>query len=276
MKNIFGICEGAQSQTCDLFRIRSLDSDTQAKKDRHFNALSAAEKKSSLPIWLIIVKWVTFALFAIIALNILAVGFPTAWKNAPALFFIGAGCGILALILYLCEKKKGKNAETPEVQTLLQEAGQTADEAQRQLSVPDNALQTDILTYSYRLKNGKEKRPLARFYDYLLLNSLVFTEGNMLCIYDHSNVYGIPIDEITAIRKHKKRTTVSGWNKMAPPDDPAFKAFRVQTNGYGMIFLPPCSVVVRHGEEDYEFLVPSYEAEKIGALCGVPVTEAEK
>lgn len=155
MKNIFGICEGTQSQACDLFRIRSLDSDTQAKKDRHFNALSAAQKKSSLPIWLIIVKWVTFALFAIIALNILAVGFPTAWKNAPALFFIGAGCGILALILYLCEKKKGKNAETPEVQTLLQEAGQTADEAQRQLSVPDNALQTDILTYSYRLKNGK-------------------------------------------------------------------------------------------------------------------------
>ena len=159
---------------------------------------------------------------------------------------------------------------------MLQEAEQTADEAQKQLSVPDNALQTDILAYSYRLKNGKEKPIPTSFCNYILLNSLVFTEGNMFCIYDYSSVYGIPMDEITAIRKHKKRTTVSGWNKMATPDDPAFKAFRVQMNAYGMIFLPPCSVTVRHGEEDYEFLVPSYEAEKIGALCGVPVTEAEK
>ncbi len=272
MKNIFGFCEGKSESDGAPFIVRSVGEDLRKDRENNAAALEKIGRKSTLPLWLTVLKWTFFLFFLIVLFSTLSAGPATAWRNAPGLLVAGGMSGIVCLALFLCEKHKGKNAETAETKRLLTSAEGTADESERQLRIPEGAIQTDVLAFSYRLKNGKPRRKALRMADYVLLDVSAFAEGDTLCFTDFTDVYGIPMSEITAITQRKKRVSATGWNKLAQPDDPSFKPYGVAFNAYGTIFMPPCALTVRRGEEDYELLLAPYEAEKICSLCGVPLT----
>lgn len=272
MKNIFAFCKDAQSQTKETFLLRSPSDGSNRLTEQYRGQLKALEKKSTYPLWVNIIKWGALVFFGIILLSALRAGISVAWKNGPALFFIGGGCLILFLVLFLIEMQRKKRGTTREANALRESAERHSEEVRRELGVPANALQTDILSYTFQIRNGKEKRASIRFADYSLLDTLVFYENGMLCIFDWSELYGIPVSEIAAIRQNDKRVSIMGWNKLVRPEDPVFKPYRLFVNGYGNVFVPSCAVTVRHGGEEYEILFPAYEADKICMLCGIPLT----
>ena len=276
MKNFFGFCEDRKETDGAPFIIRSVGEKLQKDKDGNAAALEKIRRKSTLPVWLSVVKWILLFFFVIVLISTLRAGPRTAWHNAPGLLIAAGASVILWLALFLYGKYRGRNAKTAEAQQAMTASQRTEDESEKQLLIPEYAMPTDVLAFSYYTKKGKPRRRGTLMAEYILFETQMFREGDMLCFTDLTDVYGIPVSEITAITQRKKRVSATGWNKLAQPDDPAFKPYRIAFNNYGVLFMPPCAVTIRRGEEEYELLLAPYEAEKVCGLCGIPLTEETK
>ena len=269
MKNIFGSNQDSQTLDGQPFVIRSVAKEQQDASEAHSKLFEQLEKKSSLPVWLTIVEFLCAFLFVVVAASVLRAGPKTAWHNAPGLIVAGGISGIAALCLFLCKKRREKNAQ-PQTNALLEQKISDNNDAAKELRLPAQTLPADVLTFMYKEKNGKTRIRTSLFADYILVETQVFFEDGMFCISDFQDVYGIPLSEIVRVEQGKKRIMATGWNKMQEPTDKCFKQYRLTVNAYGTVFMKPYIMTIKHGDEEFELFIPPYEMEKICFLCGLP------
>lgn len=285
MKNIFGLNKTLYSETGTeefdgaCFISNSLSSE-------HQKEVAPQKELPKLPLALTVLQYLFVAVFAI-ALGI--------WVSSgtkltelmktsiyiPILMLVGfLGFSVISVIDIMKSKKFAKEhgieniselEEYAEIHELDEEA--EAAEAARvkaELGIPEDALDMDFLSFFYR-EGDSGPFPIKPF-DFMTMEMFAYSDGEHLHIADYNNVYSIEKASIKGIEKTEKETTLLGWSKEESFDSEKYAEFEIKENDEGFIVIP-CyySVRIDADGEEYELLIPPYEADALAKLAGIEI-----
>ncbi len=279
MKNLFTINmdDDNDSGAYEKFLLRRADAELIKKQDESIGLMKEHEQKASLPKWLILIRGLCMMFFFIVLIAYIKSWNENGLKTftaVPWLTVSGAICGFIALVLWLIEKQKASHVmESQDFHQNMESIVNIHKESLDFLQVPENALNVDVFSRPYKIKNGKEKRATDLF-EYINFDMLVFREGEMLCLADDRSVIGIPLSDITGIYKINKRVNFSGWNKEDDFNTGAYKPYKITQNNYGILYIKPYYSLRFTGYgEVYEILFPAYELDTFVRLTDASVKE---
>ena len=250
--------------------------DTKSRFEQKSENLEQTVEKSKLPTWMGVAKIVCGFVFLIVLAGTIRSGadLEQAFQNAPWLLISGAVCGVAWAVLQIMSKKKEKEVFTEE-NAVEQAENIRADikEIYKELGVPSNARNIDIMTFKYAEKDGKIKVKATgmQMFEYANLDVKAYTRDGYLHLADIESVYSFKLSEIKAIRSVKKHTTLSSWNKDAEPTD---KKYKLTVDQYGMIHIKGYHIIeIEQEGEIYGIYFPSYEREAFEMLTGLRAEE---
>lgn len=222
-------------------------------------------------------SWITLIVFLSTIRALRNVTIAEAFENAPFIFWLMGGCGIVWLVLTILTNRKAKTVMAGEdfnMSTRRLEG--EIDRVFRELQVPEDAKQVDVVQLTYRWKNGTVKISTtgSETTPYTNVALRVFRREDVLCLADLENRYELPISAMRRLKKVKKPLVIQGWNKEEKLNDPFYKPYkltmdnyeRVHTKSYGLLEL-------NHDGVDWALWLPPYELNYISALTGLPITE---
>ena len=222
-------------------------------------------------------SWTTLIVFLSTIRALRNVTIAEAFENAPFIFWLMGGCGMVWLVLTILTNRKSKTVMAGEdfnMSTRRLEG--EIDRVFRELQVPDDAKQVDVVQLTYRWKNGTVKISTtgSETTPYTNVSLRVFRREDVLCLADLENRYELPISAMRRLKMVKKPLVIQGWNKEEKLNDPFYKPYkltmdnyeRVHTKSYGLLELS-------HDGVDWALWLPPYELNYISALTGLPITE---
>ena len=222
-------------------------------------------------------SWITLIVFLSTIRALRNVTIAEAFENAPFIFWLMGGCGIVWLVLTILTNRKAKTVMAGEdfnMSTRRLEG--EIDRVFRELQVPEDAKQVDVVQLTYRWKNGTVKISTtgSETTPYTNVSLRVFRREDVLCLADLENRYELPISAMRRLKMVKKPLVIQGWNKEEKLNDPFYKPYkltmdnyeRVHTKSYGLLEL-------NHDGVDWALWLPPYELNYISALTGLPITE---
>lgn len=222
-------------------------------------------------------SWITLIVFLSTIRALRNVTIAEAFENAPFIFWLMGGCGIVWLVLTILTNRKAKTVMAGEdfnMSTRRLEG--EIDRVFRELQVPEDAKQVDVVQLTYRWKNGTVKISTtgSETTPYTNVSLRVFRREDVLCLADLENRYELPISAMRRLKMVKKPLVIQGWNKEEKLNDPFYKPYkltmdnyeRVHTKSYGLLELS-------HDGVDWALWLPPYELNYISALTGLPITE---
>lgn len=222
-------------------------------------------------------SWITLIVFIGTIRALGNVTIAEAFENAPGIFWIMGGCGVVWLVLTYLTNRKAKAvmaAEDFNMSTRRLEG--EIDRVFRELQVPEDAKEVDVVQLTYRWKNGTVKISTtgSETTPYTNVSLRVFRREDVLCLADLENRYELPISAMRRLKMVKKPLVIQGWNKEERLNDPFYKPYkltmdnyeRVHTKSYGLLEL-------NHDGVDWAVWLPPYELNYISALTGLPITE---
>lgn len=222
-------------------------------------------------------SWITLIVFLSTIRALRNVTIAEAFENAPFIFWLMGGCGVVWLVLTILTNRKAKNVMEGEGfgQSTRRLEGEI-DRVFRELQVPEDAKQVDVVQLTYRWKNGTVKISTtgSETTPYTNVSLRVFRREDVLCLADLENRYELPISAMRRLKMVKKPLVIQGWNKEEKLNDPFYKPYkltmdnyeRVHTKSYGLLELS-------HDGVDWALWLPPYELNYISALTGLPITE---
>lgn len=222
-------------------------------------------------------SWITLFGFLSTIRALRNVTMAEAFENAPFIFWLMGGCGVVWLVLTILTNRKAKNVMEGEGfgQSTRRLEGEI-DRVFRELQVPEDAKQVDVVQLTYRWKNGTVKISTtgSETTPYTNVALRVFRREDVLCLADLENRYELPISAMRRLKMVKKPLVIQGWNKEERLNDPFYKPYkltmdnyeRVHTKSYGLLEL-------NHDGVDWALWLPPYELNYISALTGLPITE---
>ena len=222
-------------------------------------------------------SWITLFGFLSTIRALRNVTMAEAFENAPFIFWLMGGCGVVWLVLTILTNRKAKNVMEGEGfgQSTRRLEGEI-DRVFRELQVPEDAKQLDVVQLTYRWKNGTVKISTtgSETTPYTNVSLRVFRREDVLCLADLENRYELPISAMRRLKMVKKPLVIQGWNKEEKLNDPFYKPYkltmdnyeRVHTKSYGLLEL-------NHDGVDWALWLPPYELNYISALTGLPITE---
>ena len=222
-------------------------------------------------------SWITLFGFLSTIRALRNVTIAEAFENAPFIFWLMGGCGVVWLVLTILTNRKAKNVMAGEdfnMSTRRLEG--EIDRVFRELQVPEDAKQVDVVQLTFRWKNGTVKISTtgSETTPYTNVSLRVFRREDVLCLADLENRYELPISAMRRLKMVKKPLVIQGWNKEEKLNDPFYKPYkltmdnyeRVHTKSYGLLEL-------NHDGVDWALWLPPYELNYISALTGLPITE---
>ena len=222
-------------------------------------------------------SWITLFGFLSTIRALRNVTMAEAFENAPFIFWLMGGCGVVWLVLTILTNRKAKNVMEGEGfgQSTRRLEGEI-DRVFRELQVPEDAKEVDVVQLTYRWKNGTVKISTtgSETTPYTNVSLRVFRREDVLCLADLENRYELPISAMRRLKMVKKPLVIQGWNKEEKLNDPFYKPYkltmdnyeRVHTKSYGLLEL-------NHDGVDWALWLPPYELNYISALTGLPITE---
>lgn len=219
------------------------------------------------------VKYIAFVLALIILRGILDadVSFEQGYRNAPLLHWIGAGLIVLAVGLQIAEwclkSAQKKNEGALDADRRMSTAQQSVCSY---LGVPDERYDVDLLLGEYAANGTKVTFPTGALNAGLQL----YRTSDALCVFDGSEVYSLPLNELTGLRVIEEPISVVGWNKESAPKQKRFLDGGVilsRDTINGLKFF--CALELRHDGEDYALLFPPYELPLVAQLTGLNAPE---
>lgn len=241
--------------------------------DNNIENLEQTIARSELPLWVQIIKTLCGCFSIIVLSSCIGAGFERAMKNAPGLIASGAFCGVLWVVLHFISKKKAKSVLKEEqadcqLETIKQDASSLYDE----LGIPNDAVEIDVLTFKYKLKNGEIRPRTHGLQTTPYLNAIVkiYATSEELHVADVEKVYSFKKTEIKSIIRVNKRISVSVWNKEEDPRKGKFKQYKMTFNNFGDIFFKPYYILeIEKDNQTFGIYFPCYELGTIEKLTGL-------
>ena len=193
----------------------------------------------------------------------------------PATLGIVAGMLFVAGIVYgvINGKKQKENEDKPDegMEELNDKNEAFNAEVKRELGIPEDAPQVDILTYMYS-PDDKTKKTV-----YSGDTANVFIEDGKLCFWYGEAVVGFAMSEIEALVKVNEPITFDGWMPDDPHDSLKYAQYGIEkkevdyeeeytmTGYYSLRFA--------HEGEPFELIFPLFDTEKLLKLLDREIVE---
>ena len=254
---------------------------TRQSYDRALQGATTHVERAKLPWLLRGIKGFTGCTAALIFLGTVRalrnVTLAEAYENAPGLFWACGICAAIWAVLALLGRRKTNVVTGQEDFAMaMRRLDGEIDRIRRELAVPDNAKDVDVVQLAHRWKDGKVKICTrgTETTPYTNVSMPVFRREDMLCFADLEHRYDLPIAELRCLKKVKKPLIIQDWTKEEPINSEFYKPYklsmdqynRVHTRAYGLLELT-------HEGTDWVVWLPPYELNYISALTGLPITE---
>lgn len=221
--------------------------------------------KSKLPLPFRIVQFVCGIAALLIATGILKadVSLAEGYHNAPWLYWSAGICIGVWLVLWLWSKQKAKTVlETEESEQTFSHLEGTASAIYKELSVPDDAKDIDILSFFYKVKDGeiKVQEKGMQVFQYFNPEFKIFADEENLYFANLEGKYAFPLSSIVKIHTVKKHIRIAGWNKDEKYNKGIYKQYKLTTDNYGCIHCKQYYIleIAYHGDS-YGIYIPCYE-----------------
>lgn len=193
------------------------------------------------------------------------------YANAPYVFWAVGVCALVWLVLALAGRRRSAEVlDSREGKDAASELDEASESAYAELGVPAGSPDVDILSVTYRVKDGeiitKDSLTLPPFMNFSVK---VFEENGMLCLADVTRRYEIPLSSLRGIRTVDKAIFLPQWLKDTPPDEGEYKQYKLTADGYERIRVKPYHILeFEHEGELWGVYFPNYELPRIEELVG--------
>lgn len=265
----------------DCFIAASTSRAVSSAMERAAEGAAVQLRKSKLPFPLggirTVCGWAAALLLFSIIRALRSVTLLEGYENAPFLFWLTGICGAVWLVLTIISAVIRKNVQATEDFTVaVKRVEDQVDAAFRELGVPQNAKDVDVIAISHRWKNGKLK-PVA----YGLETSerttepfKVFLREDRLCFATPEHRYEFRLSELQVLRSVKKHIYSKGWNKEEDYDEGFYKPYKLTVDNYGRIHMRSYGLLeLEHEGIRWAIWLPPYELNYISALTGLKIVE---
>ncbi len=277
MKNLFSV--NAYSDDDGLLpelkatEARTISEETAQSLENSIDALHEINKKIFLPMVLLIIKYVLFAI-GIILLSVSVSSCAEVGINNRIKICVGIGAALLiaAAIIFIIEKVRERRVmESDEYKYAISKSESVDRNSLLELNIPSSAPTVDIFMWLYKTKkDGTTKNALSAEYD--STEMYVFEEKGNLCLADLSAVYSIaPISSFKKIEYITKKSSFSCWNKDEAYNKGIYKEYRITADKYETEYYIKnlCSVQFELNGEEYEIIVPPYDIYAFENILGL-------
>lgn len=281
MKYVFGIniTENKNNNLIDgeIFQSNSIPPELMEAFYKCDDLVKNYEKHTSLPVWMHIMKYLSFSITCLILYGIMQdlsdLSFREVYANPPGFFFVAAAFFTVWLVLYLVEKKK-KYQHRDEYNRDKNYIQNVQTHAKDLLQIPDDAVKMEILSFYYKIKKEKMEVITASNLICITHNNVpvyVYVKDVTLHITDLYHEWSIPLYSITGIKKINGRIFISQWNKEIPYNKGEYKKYKIaRANGLGYLYFKPYyALCITWRDENYELFIPPYELDALSSLVGV-------
>ena len=265
----------------DCFIAASTSRAVSSAMERAAEGAAVQLRKSKLPFPLggirTVCGWAAALLLFSIVRALRSVTLLEGYENAPFLFWLTGICAAVWLVLTIIGAVIRKNVQATEDFTVaVKRVEDQVDAAFRELGVPGDAKDVDVIAISHRWKNGKLK-PVA----YGLETSerttepfKVFLREDRLCFATPENRYEFRLSELQVLRSVKKHIYSQGWNKDEEYDEGFYKPYKLTVDNYGRIHMRSYGLLeLEHEGIRWAIWLPPYELNYISALTGLKIVE---
>lgn len=265
----------------DCFIAASTSRAVSSAMERAAEGAAVQLRKSKLPFPLggirTVCGWAAALLLFSIIRALRSVTLLEGYENAPFLFWLTGICGAVWLVLTIIGAVIRKNVQATEDFTVaVKRMEDQVDAAFRELGVPADAKDVDVIAISHRWKNGKLK-PVA----YGLETSerttepfKVFLREDRLCFATPEHRYEFGRAELQVLRSVKKHIYSKGWNKEEDYDEGFYKPYKLTVDNYGRIHMRSYGLLeLEHEGIRWAIWLPPYELNYISALTGLKIVE---
>lgn len=221
-------------------------------------------KKSKLPLFFRICQYVCGIGALAIGSGILKadVSFRQGYQNAPALHWACGICAVIWLLLWAWSKLKAQTVlETEESAQTFSHLNSVANAIYKELSVPDDAKDIDVLSFFYVLKDGeiKAKTKGMQTAEYLNPEFKIFTDDQNLYLANLDGKYAFPFSSIVTMHTVQKHIRIAGWNKSEKPTKGIYKQYKMTSDNYAVHCKYYHILEVNHHGEHFGIYFPCYE-----------------
>lgn len=182
-------------------------------------------------------------------------------------------CGLCAaiwlLLTLIARKRRAAVLDSREGQDALTKLDDAVKAVYAEMGVPDDAVEADILSLTYALKQGEAvpKNVLPFPQPWANISARVFVADGCLGIADLESRFAIPLSALRRIRTVKKSIALTHWNKETPPEKEPYK---LKVYDAKTIRVKPYYILeFEHNGETWGLYFPSYELQVFESLTGL-------
>ena len=189
-------------------------------------------------------------------------GFATVFHGAWWLLLAFAVLLAGAIICSVISKKKSNEVlESHEARHAFVSLDQALDLIYNDLDVPEGAVDTEILSFHFKMKNGEPVfRAKGISSAYMNLSVKIFVKDDALCFADEKHRYDIPLSALRAIHTVNKRIEIFSWDKDVEHNEEPYKQYKIREDDEGNIFIKPYHILEVALEDGlYGIYFPCYE-----------------
>ncbi|MDO5151100.1 MAG: hypothetical protein Q4D76_17165 [Oscillospiraceae bacterium] len=232
------------------------------------NSKDKAEKKiekAQLPFGFRVIKFICgiFALITIIGILRADVSFAEGYQNAPGLYWASGICLFVWMVLWIFARCKASTIlETDESAQIFSHLEKVSDDIYRDLEVPVEAKEVDLLMFYYKEKNGDIKvcEKGMQIAQYLNPEFKVFTDNEYLYFANLEGKYAFPLSSIVNIHTVKKHIRIAGWNKDEEYNKGIYKQYKLTRDNYDCIHCKAYHILeIEHSGDVWGVFIPCYE-----------------
>ena len=221
--------------------------------------------KAQIPLLFRVIKFICgiFVLIAISGILRAEVAFVEGYQNAPWLYWGTGICAVIWILLWIFTICKSKAVlETDESEQIFSHLDSGADAIYKDLQVPVEAKEVDLLMFFYKEKNGEIKvcekgMQIAQYFNPVFK---VFADQDYLYFANLEGKYAFPLSSIVKIHTVKKRIRIVEWNKAEEYNKGIYKQYKLTTDNYNCIHCKTYHILeIEHSGEVWGIYVPCYE-----------------
>lgn len=219
--------------------------------------------KKVLPIFILMTVFAVAGCALAVTVSILTDGRSLTQMSALEIALsVVALCALLAPVglSFLAKFIVGRYNSRPEMVNLSEEKKELSAKILRDLGIPADSPQLDVLCHTFTVKNGvviydKSKKARANLPFYL------FKENENLCFGCHAGVYAFPLHSVRTVVKKNINYIFTEWNKKEKARSKTLRG-AVKSHDNDSWYSAKCfSVQLCRNGEDWEVLIPAYEWE---------------